>query len=410
MVLFCSMPGHGTAAAYQSKWTDYDKMSQDDSQDSDVSKSTRMFKAGGQQAEEADKAGWSQAEEEDKAGEQQADEKKQGARRRKGVKFRDNAFQIFAQAKCVTLEDVTLQQIEADPLGFEGWAFKDVDTSSQGALRQSIRISLDKPENHKQKQIYKYLSAVMQCKFALAWGTDRNFEFLNETKQTELYSETKAGKKRRWMTPQAIAGILGDATDPDNLRSAYKWCDECWTYEDPDETVWWKWSSWLGRYLFLYEEEVEEEMEGEKHSSPTQLQNKVNLFEQAALERKSILNYALKFKLKPNLVSIDLVKASKLGIQGWAEAGEPDNKAGGRPPKMITEKESTSGGKGTHRRSGQKRKISSKNLLRSLRRSLRRSLERLRTSRRKRCRGKKRVQRQKEMQRRRRKQGKTSAL
>ena len=67
LVLFCSMPGHGATAAYQSKWTDYDKMSQDDSQDSDVSKSTRMFKARGQQAEEQDKAGGSQAGEEDKA-------------------------------------------------------------------------------------------------------------------------------------------------------------------------------------------------------------------------------------------------------------------------------------------------------------------------------------------------------
>ena len=154
-------------------------------------------------------------------------------------------------------------------------------------------------------------------------------------KQSEVYNETKAGKVRQLMTPQAIAGKLRDANDEELLESAYKWCDQCWNYECPEGMTWWKWSHWLGRYLFLFEWDVEEETEGEKKSAITQLSNKVNLFEQAAQARKAILNYADKCGVKASVVSLKLVKATPMGIAGWATAGETDPGLGGRPKRQL---------------------------------------------------------------------------
>ena len=329
----------GSSGGYPALWSQYEKQSQED--ESDVL-SEEQEQAKGKEQEQQEQARGK--EQEGAAKEEDEEEAKQGAarredvhefpfpsllapgileptRRKRGFKFTDNAFIQYAMAHN---KQVTLQEIEKHEIGLQGWAYKHVNLGSQGPLRQSLRINLEKPENLAQKHIYKYLSPELQMKFALAWGTEKDYEFLKEVKQTEVYSEIKAGKVRQFITPQAIAGKLGDANDEELLESAYKWCDQCWNYECPEGMTWWKWSHWLGRYLFLFEWDVEEEMEGEKKSAITQISNKVNLFEQAAQERKAILNYAEKCGVKASMVSLELVKATPLGIAGWATAGEPD--------------------------------------------------------------------------------------
>jgi hypothetical protein len=247
-------------------------------------------------------------------------------------KFIERAFQQYAIAHNVEVTDVTHKILNESKEGVEGWAFRGIDTGSQGALRQSLRAFLKKPENAKHQETYKYLSAELQLKFALAWGQEKTFEFLEESKRNELWTRTQAGKKRQFMTPKQIAAHLGDAKDPDCISQAEQWTQACWDHVDPDGKPWYKWHSVLGIYLFLYEWEIEEEMDGETTTAMTNLTNSKNMFEEAATQRKAVLNFAAKHDMTEYQVSVAMVKESDLGIDGWAAAGEPES-LGGRKRK-----------------------------------------------------------------------------
>jgi len=224
-------------------------------------------------------------------------------------------------------ENVTLKMIE-DNGGMTKRAYTGIDTSSQGALRCKLRAELRQPAQREMRDIYKYLTPKMQEAFALAWGTERDWKFLTELKATELMSETVAGKRRAWKTVQGIADKIGSCLVDTCMEQAYSWADSCWNFEDPSGENWVRWNGNLGTYEYMYEWTIEEENEIERLSVKSEMSKSTNLFKEAAFQRKAILNYAERHGVTEAMVCIEDVKKHKLGIQGWADAGEPSQLPG----------------------------------------------------------------------------------
>ena len=57
--------------------------------------------------------------------------------------------------------------------------------------------------------------------------------------------------------------------------------------------------------------------------------NDMNVGEIAATENKACLNYAHHYKVRPITVNLAGVRATPLGVEGWAKVGDPP--IGGRP-------------------------------------------------------------------------------
>ena len=283
-----------------------------------------------QEAEEKEKD--EQAKEETKVWQEMQDELKLVAKPSRS-KFQNLAFVNYAKVHGMAAKDVTLRMLTESTDGVHGWAYQGVDLSSGGALQQSLRIDLAKPENAAKKEVFTYLHPQLQMKFRMGWGFGRNYEFLEESKTTETYTDQRAGFKRAWMLPVGIAAKLGDANSPECLDASWKWCDECW-YSKDEKQSWTKWSSWLDTYLYLFEWEEETEMTGERSANLVKTFSEKNLFEQTSLERKAMMNFAEAKKKKLVQVSIEMIKATDLGVEGWAKAGTPTSFLGGRPNKL----------------------------------------------------------------------------
>ena len=142
-------------------------------------------------------------------------------------------------------------------------------------------------------------------------------------KSTELVSETMAGKRRSWKTVHGIADKIGSCLVDACMEQAHNWADSCWNFEDPSGENWVRWSGNLGTYEYMYEWTIVEENEIERLSVKTEMSKSTNLYKGAAFQRKAILNYAERHGVNEAQVCIEDVKKHKLGIQGWADAGDP---------------------------------------------------------------------------------------
>ena len=219
---------------------------------------------------------------------------RQQARKALGYKFKDNAFEQYALHHGMDPKDVTLEMLEKTG-GLQQWAYKGIDLGSQGPLRQSLRTQLRRAENREEGETYKLLKPAMQENFAMAWGENRDWKFLTELKTTELVQESLEGKKRAWFTPKGLVRFIGGGhEDEDSTEQGTNWMQSCWNYEDEKGNSWVEWSYGLRAYLFEYEWKVEQENDIERDKIVTELSKSTNVFKQAALERKAVLNYCEK--------------------------------------------------------------------------------------------------------------------
>ena len=185
-------------------------------------------------------------------------------------------------------------------------------------------MCLRKAENRDEQETYTLLKPGMQENFAMAWGQERDWKFLSEQKVMELVQEATEGKRRAWFTPKGLAKFIGGGqADEESEEHAGNWMQSCWNYNDETGAKWVDWSYGLRTYMFKYEWVIEKDDDIERNKVVTELSKSTNIFKQAALERVAVLNFCEKYGKKEGHDTVKEVTESKLGLQGWADAGTP---------------------------------------------------------------------------------------
>jgi hypothetical protein len=244
--------------------------------------------------------------------------------------FQTKARENFAASKNRDVSTVSLRDVMESTEGVQGWAFVGVDVSSSGNLNRAMARELEKPQHAHVAKFVKYLPPHIAEKFRMAWASTpvRGFEFLEESKTSITYTKNTQGKDREWLTLGGLAKAFGDPNGEEEKELAWKWATACWHTEDAD-VEWCKWSDWLGVWKYAYESDKERDEDGEQHTNESKQSNKTNCWEAAANEHKALLNFAQNKGVKLNTISIQMVKDSPLGYEGWLRFGEP--RVGGRP-------------------------------------------------------------------------------
>ena len=241
--------------------------------------------------------------------------------------YEKRAFEQYAQEHNLDVKNVSLKMLE-DNGGAMHWGYKGVDLTPRSPMVQAIMNDLKKPENKKYDNIFKYLGPALREKFIKGWGFSKTWEWVKEARTHTTYTQTSAKTRRMWVSQTQLAGILKEPLDGDQPESWAYFNNSWWQHSDTDP--WIKWAAWRNVWLCNYEWEEEAEEDGERHENKNELYNCENLFEVAAKENKAIRNFAEAKQIRPGLVDISMVKSDELGVEGWANIGEPKMRGRGK--------------------------------------------------------------------------------
>lgn len=254
--------------------------------------------------------------------------------------FLSRAVSNYAAHHELDENGVTLRMLQEDAEGVQGWAYKGVDLAAGGTIGASCRKALQHPDNSEYAMWYKHMPLSCQKKFIMSFAETKNFEFVKESRSEAVFHEKQSGKSWTFWTVNRIMKELGDPTDPDTQRQAWNWANSCWTAGEE----WWQWSSWLGTYLYAYEEQRGKDTHGERQESksegstttPSDSNHIPNEWERAALENRAKKNYADLRGVKGGVrnVSLEMIETDKLGLRGWAMIKDPATQGCGGGAKL----------------------------------------------------------------------------
>lgn len=163
--------------------------------------------------------------------------------------------------------------------------------------------------------IFRKLGNSEKDNFRNAWIQHRDWEFVRESKlwsNDQLTSSTTSGC---YMTFTQVARAYGSADNQQCIEQAERYTKICkerggkWVEESGDHGTryWWSSSEYSERH-------------NEKKATKVDLIRTENLWEQKTMERNALVSFAASKRKRASYVSMDEVRESDLGVEGWAAA------------------------------------------------------------------------------------------
>jgi hypothetical protein len=218
-------------------------------------------------------------------------------------------YRIHAKQPDATIKDISTHDVAK-------WAFHNVATNARSNLGQQFSRALSR--NDEWRDGYAWLLGEQKKEFRLLWAAARDWNFTRESK-TIITSKKKALEDLGEHLPEVtIAARLGSAESAECKRMASAYAARCRSLGAP----WTSFDSFLDCDTFLFirklsraTNEKEWRMLSEQVS-----QEESPLWQQRVREGKALQKFAYSKNLKLADVTLDMVKADVLGIDGWADA------------------------------------------------------------------------------------------
>jgi hypothetical protein len=245
----------------------------------------------------------------------------------------EKAIYNYCKHHVLCVNDVSLQTVKDSTEGLAHWAFDGIECGASSTLRRQMNRQLERPEHRATQSMVKHLPPAMLKKFTQGWALSgkKSFDFVTDSKERVNYVDNQHEKERVFLTVGKIAQELGDERDPEVQEKAWRWACGAWNAHT-DEDEWVRYSEWLEEYRYGFEIDKDKDLVGEKSLLSKQYKDveDTNPWRKAAKEYKACLNFAQHFGMKVGKVALEDVKASKQGLDGWADIGDPV--LGGKTP------------------------------------------------------------------------------
>lgn len=204
-------------------------------------------------------------------------------------------------------------------------------TSAGKAFQRALTCN---PEIH---AIYKFLGNKEKQRFRESWIKERDWEFVKNTKISEQRSVRMADESGCYLTLTQVAAKYGSADSDACIEKAKAYCELCrsrggeWLLDSPEHGE-----------MFWYSEKTYKERHSDSKIESVEMSTTENLWETRSKERKALVSYAAAAGKRPECVTMDQVRSSDLGVEGWAAAVVAPNMVKPPAPKKAARKLSDS--------------------------------------------------------------------
>ena len=185
-------------------------------------------------------------------------------------------------------------------------------SSQSGDARAFSRAVNSSPEMH---AIYKFLGNSEKQRFRDSWIKERDWEFVKNTKRSEQKSDRSSDETGSYFTTTQIAAKYGSADNEACVAQATAYCDLCrgrggdWILDSPEHGE-----------MFWFSEKQYRERHTDSKSESVEMSTTENLWETRSKERKALVSFAAAAGKRSECVTLEQVRSSDLGIEGWAAA------------------------------------------------------------------------------------------
>ena len=187
--------------------------------------------------------------------------------------------------------------------------------------------------------VYKDLDDNLKLQFRRSWALKRDFNFTKETRSVSLKHTQESCDQGEMMNALQIANALGGVAFESARKQAAHYIEMCKKLQDK----WVSRNSMTGVTNYLFVRKLLNESDAQTWEQLSESYTTENVWETRALESRARANFAEANNRPTCSVTVEEVKASDLGLEGWAQkekhpAAAAKAKAKAKPEKPKPEK------------------------------------------------------------------------
>ena len=233
--------------------------------------------------------------------------------------FFPKAAANYATAMGVLAENVTVAQLRSSDKSIEEWAFPPGEkTDSRSNIGQQCSVALALPVNARHSHTFRHLPDELKEKWRRLYSVNKNFEFVTDERITSNYRRKENSTKNQMVSYKKLETDLGD-------NGAWHHAQWCWTNGEE----FYEWNERANEYFYDLQVNTKDTTHGQLNDRRATAKDNTNMWEQAAMELIARKNYSKKYDKPLRLVTLEMVKSSELGVEGWYKV-EVDPKTRGQ--------------------------------------------------------------------------------
>ena len=223
------------------------------------------------------------------------------------------AMTNYAAAKGLNGAEVTADMVRHSAEGIGHWGTLTLDLNARSAAGQQFARALK--HDLRWSSMYPWLSEREKLEFRRKWAVKKDFCFSRECRSVSKRQSKEEADAGIYLPEVSIAQRLGGSDKPECVAMARSYTAMCRKVGKAFITF----SSWLDCEVFLYIEKLITERTVNEWEQKVESWTEANIWETRAEESRARANWAAVHGGRAEQVSIEDIKATEIGVAGWAK-------------------------------------------------------------------------------------------